>query len=151
MIEYFENDILDADVYRLNDLLQQLNPLLSKVNFKRVEEVMRKEYIFSARDTSKKDNNSKGELVGMATLIPLVKLVAFFGNVENVVVDAKYRGQGIGKELIKRIIDKGKMLNMEYLFLSSGKNREVARAIYNKYKFQEEHNLSVFKLYYKKK
>lgn len=149
MIQLFENDLDEKDLKNINKLLFQLNPNLKTVSWDRVAELMEKGYIFSARDLSVVEKNSKGELIGMASLIPTVKLAAFFGNVEDVIVLEEYRGQGIGKELMRRIVEKGKELNMEDLFLTSNKKREVARAIYKKFGF-EEYDTTPFKLIYEK-
>jgi N-acetylglutamate synthase-like GNAT family acetyltransferase len=149
MIQLFENDLEEKDLENINKLLNQLNSNLRNVSWNRVAELMGKSYIFSARDLSRSENNSKGELIGMASLIPIVKLAAFFGNVEDVIVFEEYRGQGIGKELMKRIVEKGKELKMENLFLTSNKKREAARAIYKKFGF-EEYDTTPFKLVFDK-
>jgi len=145
MIQLFENDLEEKDLENINKLLFQLNPNLRNVSWNRVAELMKKSYIFSARDLSLTEINPKGDLIGMASLIPVSKLAAFHGVVEDVVVFENYRGQGIGKELMKRIVEKGRELDMEHLFLTSNKKREAARAIYKKFGF-EEYDTTPFKL-----
>lgn len=147
MIEYFENDLTVSDVERLNKLLEQLSPTLPSVSWERVEQVMAGGYIFTARDAEKKASGPRGDLVGMATLIPLAKLASSFGNVEDVVVFESYRGQGIGRGLMEAIIKKAKELEMQHLFLTSNPKREAARTLYKKLGF-DEYDTTPFKLYF---
>jgi N-acetylglutamate synthase-like GNAT family acetyltransferase len=141
MISYSENDLKEEDLEQINKLLLQLSATANPVDWKRISDVMQKGYVFTARD--------EGKLIGMSLLIPLTKFMAFFGNVEDVVVSEDYRGQGIGKKLMENLIAKAKELGMQHLFLTSNKNREAARAIYAAYGF-EEYDTTAYKLYLKK-
>lgn len=141
MIRIFENDAKEKDLESINKLLKILNPDLKTVDFEEVLAVMKGGFIFLARDIEK-----NGELIGMATLIPMAKLAGIFGDVEDVVVLPEYRGQKIGKRLMEEIIKKAKELKLEYLFLTSSEKREVARKMYQSFGFQE-YNTTPFKLF----
>ena len=73
------------------------------------------------------------EIVGTAMAIVCYDIV---GNcnpyllVENVVISNRYRGQGIGKLLMKDIEDFGQEHHCNYVFLVSGNNREDAHKFY---------------------
>jgi phosphinothricin acetyltransferase len=137
MIRYFENDIKKEDLEDLNVLLSQLSKNAKPINWERVKESMNGGFIFSARN--------KEKLVGITMLIPITKLTSFFGNVEEVVVLEDYRGQGIGKKLMRLVIKKGRSLKMKHLFLTSSKKRKTARHMYASFGF-EVYNTTPFKL-----
>lgn len=140
-----ENDLEEKDLANVNQLLFQLNPELLPVSWARVADLMQKGFLFSARDSDLTSSNPKGDLVGMISLIPVVKLAASLGNIEDFVVLENYRGRGIGKRLMTEAMKKAKNLKLEQLFLTSNKRREVARAIYKKSGF-EEYDTTPFKL-----
>jgi phosphinothricin acetyltransferase len=141
MLNYFENDLQEKDLADINKLLFQLTSKDNPVGWEWIAEMMKYGYVLTARDGEK--------LIGMASLIPLRKPTAFFGNVEDVVVLEDYRGQGIGKKLTENLIARAKALDMHHLFLTSNKNRQAARAIYAAYGF-EEYDTTPYKLYLKK-
>lgn len=137
MIKYSENDIKKSDLACLNILLSQLSKNAKPVNWERVKNSMKGGFIFSARDN--------GKLIGITMLIPITKLTAYFGNVEEVVVLDNYRGRGVGKRLMKAAVAKGKKLKMKHLFLTSSKKRKIARHIYSSMGF-EVYDTTPFKL-----
>lgn len=142
MVRYFENDIKKSDLVDLNILIAQLSKSAKPVNFEVVKRSMKGGFIFSARDN--------GKLLGITMLIPITKLTAYFGNIEEVVVLESYRGKGIGKKLMKLAIAKGKKLKMKHLFLTSGKKRKAARHIYESMGF-EASETTPFKMFLDKK
>lgn len=56
-------------------------------------------------------------------------------------VDAKYRGQGIAKELLVKIEAKAKELGARSIFLGVNKNNTAARSLYEKHGFKYEENM----------
>ena len=77
------------------------------------------------------------KIIGFAALIiypvPTKGLVA---RVEDVVVDKKYRGRGLGKRIIKDLIDITKKEKIEILNLTSNPSRIPARKLYESLGFQ---------------
>jgi len=132
-----ENDIVQSEIDRVNELMLQLNPASSELDFAVVQKVMESGFIFIARDRS-------GLIIGMASLIPARKLFAYFGSVEDVIVDEKSRGLGLGKLLTKTIIEKARELRMKYLDLTSSPERELANKLYQSVGF-EKRNTNVYR------
>lgn len=62
---------------------------------------------------------------------------AFLGNVDEMVVEESYRGQGIGKKLMQRITGIAKEKNCKRLELESSFHREEAHAFYNELGFEK--------------
>lgn len=133
-----ENDIIQNEIGRINELMLQLNPAASKLDFSTVQKVMEGGFIFAARDEA-------GLIIGMASLIPVRKLFAYFGSVEDVIVDEKARGLGLGKALTNKIIEKAKELGMKYLDLTSSPEREVANKLYQSVGF-EKRSTNVYRM-----
>ena len=89
-------------------------------------------YIFHANDCS----TDPQELIGMATLIIAHKMSGAFGLVEDVVIDEKYRGRGIGTLLMKNLINFGREKEIRYLDLTSAPRRVAANRLYQKLSFK---------------
>jgi GNAT superfamily N-acetyltransferase len=62
---------------------------------------------------------------------------AYLGNVDEMVVEENYRGQGIGKLLMQRITEKAKEKNCKCLELESSFHREQAHAFYKELGFEQ--------------
>lgn len=78
----------------------------------------------------------QNKIVGMATLIvyriPYIKKAIL----EDVVVDEKFRRQGIGTKLIETAIFKAKKAGAFFIDFTSRPNREEANRLYNKLGFK---------------
>lgn len=61
----------------------------------------------------------------------------FLGNVDEMVVDGRYRGQGIGKKLMQRITEIAKENNCRQLELESSFPREKAHTFYEELGFEK--------------
>jgi GNAT superfamily N-acetyltransferase len=61
----------------------------------------------------------------------------FLGNVDEMVVDENYRGQGIGKKLMQRITEIAIENNCKQLELESSFHREKAHAFYEELGFEK--------------
>lgn len=137
-----ENDIVAEDIFELNQLLKQMNPEAPIVDFEVAKEVMQKSIIVTLRDPAKEN-----KLIGMGTLIPILKLFTLCGAIEDVVVDESYRGDGLGKRIIEILKNKGKALGMKFVFLTSNPKREGANRLYQSMGFKiPETNL--YRFYY---
>lgn len=75
-------------------------------------------------------------IVGMATLYVIVKVGKHVGYVEDVVVDSRYRGQGLGKKIMEAIIAEARNRKLTYLFLTSHAARDTANNLYQKLGFE---------------
>ncbi len=78
-------------------------------------------------------------IVGIASLIPIHTPRVCDGRIEDVVVDEKHRGKGIGKELIRRLLEKARKLNMKTVYLTSEPNRTAANRLYQNMGFAQYH------------
>lgn len=58
-------------------------------------------------------------IVGVASIHIIKKLTRILGIIEDVAVNEKYRGKGVGKKLVERLILIGKQKNCDKIVLSS--------------------------------
>jgi|SRR3989344_9187211 len=75
-------------------------------------------------------------IIGMATLYIIVKVGKYVGYVEDVVVDSRYRGQGLGKKIMEAIVAEARNRKLTYLFLTSNAARDAANNLYQKLGFE---------------
>jgi len=86
-------------------------------------------------------------IIGTATLVALHQVTGYKGYVEDVVVDEKYRGQGLGKRLMKEIIAEAQKLKLFRLELKSETDRVAANKLYQALGFnKKEANVYQYKL-----
>lgn len=83
------------------------------------------------------------ELLGMATLCTYEAISGKKGWIEDVVVDEKHRGKGIGKGLMKHLMEKAKQIGLQEILLFTGQHRETARRMYEGLGFSQR-NSSIF-------
>ena len=76
------------------------------------------------------------KIIGIVTLVPAYKVSGRKGFVEHLIVDEKYRGRGLGKQLMLSAIALGKKLKMDTLFLTCSRERVVANSLYKKLGFK---------------
>lgn len=114
------------DVPAINHLLKQLTPGAREVSMRDMHIAAFASNIFIAFMGEGRTRN----IIGMATLVACVTPTGGKGFVEDVVVDEAYRGQGIARELMQRIITKAKELHLDKLNLTSRSSREAANRLY---------------------
>lgn len=108
-----------------NNLLFQLNPDIVALSGKDVRTILNSNniYIFVVR-------NEKGKIIGMATLVVFKVLSGKRAIIEDVVVDKDYRGQGLGKKLLQKMLSFAQSENVSYIDLTSKPSRVEANSLY---------------------
>lgn len=94
-----------------------------------------------ARDDAKKNM----PIIGMASIIIYEIPTGKKGIIEDVVVDEKYRGQGLGQQLTQKLIDIAKQNYAKYVDLTSSPSRIAANELYKKMGF-EKRETNVYRL-----
>ena len=77
----------------------------------------------------------QGTLVGMGWIFPRRTLLRKQAVIEDMICDESYRGQGIGKEIVLKLIEWAKKEGMEMVELTSGSHRIPANELYKKVGF----------------
>ena len=95
-----------------------------------VDEAMR---VYAARDRKFKTE----PMVGIAAIYFVQTLNGLKSGIEDVVVDKKYRGLGLGKKLVRALIGAAKRKKAKYIDLTSNPKRVEANALYQKLGFKK--------------
>ena len=122
-------------------LLHELSPTLGTIDRDRVNRLLKEDRLtlFAAED----DN---GRLAGMLTLTSCPTLTGDKYWIEDVIVHDAFRGQGIGKVLVKAAVSHVKQSGQPYrIYLTSNPSRTAARNLYRSEGF-EEYDTGVFRL-----
>jgi len=80
--------------------------------------------------------NSENRIIGMIMLVVVITIEQHLAFVENLVVDASARNQGIASVLIMKVIEIAKQMNLASLHLTSRPSRVAANELYKKWGFK---------------
>ncbi len=130
----------DTQIADLLDLMRELNADL------KVTPLMQQRAVASPGTRIFIAENEEKHIVGCATLCVYESPTGRKASVEDVVVLQAYRGQGIGRTLLQRIIDfAGTKLSPIDLHLTSQPSRTEANALYQALGF-EKRDTNVYKM-----
>ena len=82
--------------------------------------------------------DSDSHIVGCATLCVFHSPTGRKASIEDVVVDVRYRGQGLGRQLMQHLIHQSQGLAPIQLHLTSRPSRTAANALYKSLGFQQK-------------
>ena len=125
----------------INKLIYQLSPRLPACSIELLEKIVADSNteLWVARD--------EDSIVGMATLAVVLLPEGERAQMEDIVVDEKCRGQGLGEKLCTKIVERARERNISTMTLSSRADRVAANKLYQKLGFtQRETNLYTLKL-----
>ncbi len=123
-----KNKIRKVEIKDLNSLLNLLYQLSPKT--KRDKEIDRKEPSNTLKKIITDENyytciyQEKGKILGTGTLLRQLNLshgTRPYGHIENIVVDKKARGKGIGKIIVNHLIEKAEQKNCYKVILNCKK------------------------------
>lgn len=118
---------------QITKLAEQLTPGSPAVSDKYIQEVISNPttQVWVVRD-------GRGKIVGMATLVIIMKLQGpRKAVIEDVVVDESTRGRGLGKKLIHKVLEMAKKSEVKSVFLTSRPARTAANKMYQSLGFIE--------------
>ncbi|KKW19210.1 MAG: hypothetical protein UY63_C0018G0031 [Parcubacteria group bacterium GW2011_GWA2_51_10] len=75
-------------------------------------------------------------IIGMGILIIFLKSIGTAAEMQEMVVDERYRGRGIGKSLAGKLISRAKARGATHIDLTSNPSRTAANAFYQKLGFE---------------
>ena len=135
--QLYLTDLNEAIQTQVSDLFKQLAPDIKQLSLKEV--------------LDKKNNCSvlcyeeNGRIVGLAVMCSYKVMSGYNGWIEDVIVDENYRGKGIGRKLIEKLIEIGKDLYLTNIFLFTGKHRTAANKLYSNLGFTKK-NSNIYSL-----
>ena len=127
----------------INNLMKVLSPDLDMIDRRRLKKLIANPlfelYLLEIA----------GELVGMASLHYMETLAKKSAWVEDVVIHPKHQGKGLGKKVVKHIVERAKKKGIRHIDLTSNPQRVVANKLYKKLKFKPR-KTNVYRLKLKK-
>ena len=78
----------------------------------------------------------EGSIVGMGTLVVYTVLTGTAAHVEDLVVDTRYRGRGIGERLMRELMSQARAGGAGEIALTSHPTREAANRLYQRLGFE---------------
>lgn len=136
---YIEGSIEElASLEDVNALRKFLNPRAATIRLREFRAVAHAPFggLIVAR------HKETARIVGMATLIAYQKLEYRVGIVEDVVVNPEYRGNGIGRALMKEVLRSARGAGLHHLSLTSSPERVEAIALYESLGFKKRDTYS---------
>ncbi len=133
-IEISEVRVVDEElVEAMERLMPQLSPWLVNTPVERLGAIVASSTaaLLVARC------GDSGEVVGTLTLAWYAAPSAVKGWIEDVVVDGRMRGRGVGRMLVQEALRRAKAAGVESIHLTSRPARVAARALYDKMGFKE--------------
>lgn len=123
------------DLVDINSLLKQLvhDPATySAVTLPVLQEIVGnpKTVVIVARDDHR--------IIGMGIVFIVVKMRGHYGIFEDMAVDEKYRGQGIGESIARKLLDVAKSRGVKTIELSARPSRIAANKLYQKLGFEHK-------------
>lgn len=91
--------------------------------------------LFVARQTDPAIQDGKSWIIGIATLILYRVPTGLRGTIEDVVVDQRARGHGVGEALTRRCLDFAQQAGASSVSLTSNPSRQAANHLYQKMGF----------------
>lgn len=130
-------EVLAEAVRHINRLLKQLSPRADRsITSQQLVDVTAEDTrIITACEHSQQRGSVAPLICGMATLVPVLTLTRYIARVEDVVVDAGCRNQGIARKMLGRLIAEAQHAGFEQIDLTSNPAREAANALYLKLGF----------------
>lgn len=86
-----------------------------------------------------------GHIVGMVALFLMLKLSGLVSRTEHVVVDERYRGRGLGKALMNKLIERARARRARGIELTSNPSRTAANVMYQNLGFKKR-DTNVYRL-----
>lgn len=124
------SDVNDNLAQQVKDLFAQLNDSIQQVN---LVEVFKPENAITFAYCMDKDR-----VVGIALMCSYIVVSGYKGWVEDVVVDKAYRGQGVGRKLMDKLLEEGRKIGLSEILLFSNDKRVEAISLYKSLGFQQK-------------
>ena len=123
----------------INVLIHQLSPRLPECSSELLESIIADPNLEVWVVTE------DAHIVGMAALVIVTIPEGRRAQMEDIVIDEKYRGQGLGEQLSKKLIERARARDASVVTLSSRADRVAANTLYVKLGF-ESRETNVYRL-----
>lgn len=123
------------DLLQINSLLKQLSEKPKLIIRKDFEKIIKQENI---RIIVIRNFLLNYKIIGMGIIYFVRTFTTNFACIGDVVIDKNYRGLGIGKKIVKRLIELAREKKVDCVCLTSNPKRIEANALYQKLGFKKD-------------
>ena len=124
------HDLNTAVQDQISALFKQLNANISQLSSKEVLDDTDKTMFACCRE--------EDLIIGIALMVDYKVISGHKGIVEDVVVDNKHRGKGIGRKLMEKLLEEGRNRNLDEIILFTGHHRLPAIRLYKRLGFRKK-------------
>ncbi len=117
-----ESEVTDELQYQLTSLYKELNEELKQLPLKALFNKENSIHVAVCMDDQR--------LVGIAMMATYKVISGFKGMIEDVVVSSSFRGKGIGRKLMEKLLEEAEQQNLDAILLFSGHHRTAAISLY---------------------
>lgn len=128
-------EITQAGVDQLNALMQELHTDRENTPRGSLESA---QALLQEKNIVMVTVNDGDVIIGVATLYMMPKVGKLVSHLEDVVVSNAYRGQGLGEQLVSKVIEIAKELGVVSVALTSRPERVAANKLYQKLGFEQK-------------
>ncbi|GAA4274488.1 GNAT family N-acetyltransferase [Aquimarina gracilis] len=134
MIKILNDSSWNIDIDKqIQTLFRQLSPNKKQTSLKELLFNQNNPLIFACYQ----ENN---KIVGIASMCMYKVISGHKGWIEDVVVDIGYRGKGIGKQLISKLIDEGVKAGLSEIYLFTEDEKKAAIHLYAMLGFKQKNS-----------
>jgi phosphinothricin acetyltransferase len=132
-IEILKQSDVDEDFQKqVSELMVQLLPDKKQIELRKLLEEKNQITIVYCRENEK--------IVGIASMCNYVVISGNKGWIEDVVVDTKARGKGVGQKLIEKLLEVAETLQLSEVLLFTADHRTAAIKLYTKLGFKQKNS-----------
>lgn len=132
------------DLKKINNLINQLDPKCQPLTPFLLKKIFQQKHTVVIGAYK---NNKDHSLIGIIVLIFYRTFSGYRCRLEDLVVDEKERGKGIGKKLLKKAISLAKNKKVDFIELTSRPERKIANHLYQKMGFKIK-KTNVYRYYF---
>lgn len=131
IFSYLQTELTESQIGDINALLKQLTTKPKEIDKATLNEILNQSGVFILAI-----NTLEGKIIAMATLAVRRLLLNKTAIIGDVVVDEKYRGIKLGKQVMEFLINKSKSEGASFISLTSHSRREAANHMYQSLGFK---------------
>jgi ribosomal protein S18 acetylase RimI-like enzyme len=130
LVKKINQEIISA----FGKLIPQLDTTVSSPTLRQLKQLVSSPFIFLF---IAKDSQSKNKIIGTVTLVLYRTPTGFHARIEDLVVEKKLRGKGVGTALLQAALYKAKASKVKIVDLTSRPARKTANLLYKKLGFEK--------------
>jgi phosphinothricin acetyltransferase len=127
-----QGDLNEGLQNQVSELVKQLLPNKKQIELSKIIEEKNQITVAYCKDNEK--------IIGIASMCTYVVISGNKGWIEDVIVDTKARGKGIGQKLIEKLLEVAETMELSEVLLFTADHRTAAISLYTKLGFKQKNS-----------